>query len=283
MKKYYKERKGLLSNELALELDDLLEFFSKTYHYYRNKNCFECAIQGAYIVDKWTNEETQLYAPTLAPSPEVFFANHLQDKNVWPINEYVEDYTEEILFTVIEILYDHIGIYNFQIDVFEQDKYREEFSEMINNILKMYDGGYYLEPSSGFIMRNPNQALRNQLQEDCSILPDDVLLQLRTATKMYYRYDSNFEEKKKAINILVDILENVRNDLKEVLSKEYEVNKNDHDKLIFNIVNSFNIRHNNDKQMTDYDKKIWYEWMMQYYSSVILTYFKLIKTNKSIS
>ena len=47
---------------------------------------------------------------------EVYFATCLQDKEVWPIWQYLEEYDEQTLFSVIEILYDHIGVYNYEID-----------------------------------------------------------------------------------------------------------------------------------------------------------------------
>lgn len=60
------------------------------------------------------------------------------------------------------------------------------------------------------------------------------------------------------------------------------INKNEHDRLIFNIVNSFNIRHNRADQKNDYSKEIWYDWMMQYYTSVIIAYYKLKKEKQSL-
>ncbi|GIO28274.1 hypothetical protein J43TS3_28850 [Ornithinibacillus bavariensis] len=92
---------------------------------------------------------------------------------------------------------------------------------------------------------------------------------------MFYRFNANEESKKKAINILSDILEPLREELKDLLNNEYEVNKNSHDKLIFEVVNQFIIRHNNQKQRTEYSREIWYDWMMQYYTSVITTYYRL--------
>lgn len=106
---------------------------------------------------------------------------------------------------------------------------------------------------------------------------DDTMGKMNTAIKMYYRFDSNMELKKKAINILADILEPLREDLKNTLNALYEINKNTHDKLIFDIVNNFNVRHNNKRQNTEYEMHIWYDWMMQYYTSVIVTYYKLKK------
>ena len=158
---------------------------------------------------------------------------------------------------------------------FENEAQKEEFAEQINNILRAYKEGYYLEPTNGFIMQIPNGALREQLEYDGSDLPDSVYEQLATATEMYYRFDANLEQKKKAINILADILESEREEVKDTLNAEYEVPKNEHDKLIFGIVNGYNIRHNRADQKNDYSREIWYDWMMQYYTSVIIAFYKL--------
>ena len=127
-------------------------------------------------------------------------------------------------------------------------------------------------------MEQSNEAVNALLQTDVpKTINEGVMEQLQTSVKMFYRFNSNEESKKKAINILADILEPLRENLKELLNNEYEVNKNSHDKLIFEVVNQFNIRHNNQKQITGYSREIWYDWMMQYYTSVIITYYRLIE------
>ena len=240
-----------------------------------DKEYFEVATRGVWRQIPYTQDSEQILPPSLLPSPEVYFATCLQDKEVWPIWQYLEEYDEQTLFSVIEILYDHIGVYNYEIDQFENEAQKEEFAEQINNILRAYKEGYYLEPTNGFIMQIPNGALREQLEYDGSDLPDSVYEQLATATEMYYRFDANLEQKKKAINILADILESEREEVKDTLNAEYEVPKNEHDKLIFGIVNGYNIRHNRADQKNDYSKEIWYDWMMQYYTSVIIAFYKL--------
>lgn len=159
------------------------------------------------------------------------------------------------------------------------DTPRKEYIEHINNLLRMYGDGYYLEPENGFIMKLPNEALKHQLSYHGDDMPNTVFAQLSTATEMYYRFDSNMEMKKKAINILADILEKEREDVKNVLNEKYDIKKNEHDSLIFNIVNSFNIRHNRADQKNDYSKDIWYDWMMQYYTSAIIAYYRLKTEN----
>lgn len=280
MKKYYAERHGLIKDKLNMNLDKLIEYFVMVYRYFDNKGYFKCAIEGVWHQIPYKNEEIQILPPTFAPSPEFYFANCLQDDQIWPIWEYAEYYTEEILFTVIEILYDHIGIYDYNLNKLIVDKPRKEYREYINSLLRMYGDGYYLEPENGFIMKMPNEALKHQLSYSGGDMPNTVFEQLSTATEMYYRFDSNMEMKKKAINILADILEKEREELKNTLNDEYNINKNKHDKLIFDIVNSFNIRHNRADQKSDYSKEIWYDWMMQYYTSVIIAYYKLKKSRK---
>jgi hypothetical protein len=136
--------------------------------------------------------------------------------------------------------------------------------------LKFYGDGYYLEPANGFVMKMPNIALKEQLQSDCEHVPEDILERMRSASESFYRFDSDMETKKKAICSLADILESFREPLKQTLSQEYEINQNEHDKLIFEIVNRFNIRHDKADQLTGYSRDIWYEWAMQYYTSVII-------------
>jgi len=236
MKKYYAERHGLLTKQLQIDFDELLQYFGQVYKYFCDKEYFEVATRGVWRQIPYTQDSEQILPPSLLPSPEVYFATCLQDKEVWPIWQYLEEYDEQTLFSVIEILYDHIGVYNYETDQFENEAQKEEFAEQINNILRAYKEGYYLEPTNGFIMQIPNGALREQLEYDGSDLPDSVYEQLATATEMYYRFDANLEQKKKAINILADILESEREEVKDTLNAEYEVPKNEHDKLIFGIV-----------------------------------------------
>lgn len=279
MKKYYAERMGLTDGKLDIGLSELNEFFIQTYRFFKDKDYFDIAEKGVWRIMRFGDDE-QIIPPSFAPSPEIYFANQLQSAQVWPIWEYYQSYTEEILFTVIEILYDHIAIYDFQNSKINKDGPKEEYVEHINNVLRMYGEGYYFEPQNGFIMMLPNEVLKNQLSYNGEDMTEEIYDKLRTASEMFYRFDSNMELKKNAIKILTDILENVRGELKVLLNEKYQVNKTEHDKLIFGIVNGFNIRHNRDDQKNNYSKEIWYDWMMQYYTSVIITYFRLINNSK---
>ena len=245
-KKYYNERMGLLTQSLRLDFDELKDFFLKTYTYFENKEYFQLAIKGIWNYPDHGNA-IMIEPPSFSPSVEVYFANKLQSIEVWPIYLNIDNYDEVTLFTVMEILYEHIAEYDFEKERINREYPRQEYSEYVNNILKAYGDGYYLEPTNGFIMNLPNKALQEQLCEAYDCLPKDVEEKLSSAFKMYYRFDSGMEEKKKAINILADTLEAVRENVKQIFDKNH-INKRPHDKLIFDIVNNFNIRHNNEKQ-----------------------------------
>jgi len=273
--KYYAERNGLLNNDFNISLKDLRLYFFKTYQYLENLNYFEAAISGIWIDDGW-NDSYQKIPPLLAPSPEVFFAKHLSSSRIYPIHEYYEHYTEGELFTVIEIMYNNASLYDDNTGKLKTEDAKKDFAMHINSILRFYKDGYFLQTNDGFVSKNVNKPLKMMLSEDLStLLSEDVIEKMKTAVKMYYRFDSNIELKKKAITILYDILEPLREDLKDILNLKYEVNKNIHDKLIFDIVNNFKIRHNTENQKTQYEVEIWLDWMMQYYSSIIITYYKL--------
>lgn len=277
---YYAERNDLLGEDFTVDLDELRKYFFQTYKYFENRGLFKTAYHGVWKYVDFQGE-SQIHPPTMAPSPEIYFLNHLNGHNIYPIREFYDFYEENELFTVIEILYNHIGDYDFSKSDFVKREFQIEYIELLNNLLKRYKDGYYLDEKYGIIMEQPNHAVQRILDTELpETLHDNVLEQLRTSVKMYYRFDSNMELKKKAINILADILEPLRNELKDILNDVFNINKNNHDKLLFEIVNNFNIRHNDQKQYTEYNKSIWYDWMMQYYLTIIFTYYRLKSLNE---
>lgn len=98
MKQYYIERNGLIKTPVVLTLHEIISSFIEIYRYCNNKEYFECAIKGVWKPIPYTDDMEQVVPPSLAPSPAVFFTIHTHNKQVWPIYEYAEFYTEDILF-----------------------------------------------------------------------------------------------------------------------------------------------------------------------------------------
>lgn len=274
---YYGARHGQINLEgLKISFTKFREFFLHVYDYFEEKGDFKLAFFGDNNISK-----------LMKPSPEAFLFNHLGNENVYPIMEYGYRYNKVTTFTMIEVLYKYIwryrSSYDFQYPSLEEFDFintfpkteniaQTEFRNEINKYLMHLDDGYLLS-EGGYIINLPEDGLGNLITSD---LPertsDTVTEQVETAIKMFFKYDSNLEEKRKSINILADILEPYRKDLRALTTKK-------HDDMIFSIVNNYGIRHNNIEQVDAYNKPIWYEWMFHYYLSTVQAALRLNKTH----
>lgn len=259
---YYTSRNGLLNLEsMKLNMREFRRYFEHTYTYFEEKGDFKLAF--------WGDKTSNFKAPLMKPSPEAFLYEHTGKKRILPLYQSIGKLDRETIFTLIEILYQFVWEENSYKEVstieelYERDnKSQVEFREMINRYLKHLDEGYELS-DKGYIIDLQEDVLRNLIYQDLPEKTDDTITeQVETAIKMFFKHDSNLEEKKKAITILADILEPLRQKVKNITSSK-------HDALIFNTVNQYGIRHNNIDQKTNYDKPIWYEWMFHYYLATI--------------
>ena len=48
MKKYYAERHGLITKQLQIDFEELLEYFRQIYKYFCDKDYFKVAIDGVW-------------------------------------------------------------------------------------------------------------------------------------------------------------------------------------------------------------------------------------------
>jgi hypothetical protein len=87
--------------------------------------------------------------------------------------------------------------------------------------------------------------------------PENIDLRVNYAVSKFSRYNSSIEDKKDAVRTLADVLEYLRESLKEDGAYLFT----EDDKNLRNIMNNFNIRHQNRSQHSDYDKDIWYDWV----------------------
>lgn len=253
---FYAVRNGHINLEdMKITTTRFNTFFVDVYHYFEEKHYFKLAIEGHHSEPK-----------LLSPSPEAYLFAEAKLKNIWPI-EHNYNRPKEDTFTLIEVLHKFIR----RIDgfgMYEEKEAQKEFRDMINKYLVCLNEGYLLT-ESGYIINLPDDGLGNLITQDLPKTADDTDTQkVETAIKMFFRYDSNEDEKMKAINLLADILEPYRVSLKQITT-------DNHDNLIFQLVNQYGIRHNDLKQKKDYDKPIWYEWMFHYYLSTVHATLKL--------
>ncbi|KAA6474133.1 MULTISPECIES: hypothetical protein [Bacillus] len=265
--KFYGMRNGKINvDDLNISFTKFRNFFLDIYSFFEERGDFKLAFYGYKSRPR-----------LMKPSPETFLFTHVGNVDVFPIEENYYKFNKVTIFTLIEILHKYIWkideLDDFDmIDIYPDTKStaQKEFREEINKYLIHLDDGYILT-EKGYIIDRPDDGLGHLITID---LPpqtsDTVTEQVETAIKMFFKFDSNLEEKRKAINILADILEPYREKLKSYTTEK-------HDKMIFSIVNNYGIRHNNLNQKEDYEKPVWYQWMFHYYLSTVHAVLSLTK------
>ncbi len=201
-------------------------------------------------------------------------------EDLWPIEEKIDSYSEDDLFDVIEFLYDCVslpsdgryhsyndcGAHDFQ--KFDKTPARIDYRNRINDILRNYKDGYELS-EDGHILMTIEYGLDGLISAPLPIKDEETQKKLHHAINKYRR-SRNPEERRDALRELADILEFLRPQVKKILLPK------DEDEL-FNILNNFGIRHHNQKQKNDYDKKIFYSWLFYHFLSSIHAISRLIE------
>ena len=276
MKKYCIERNNLYPEyeNNRLNLYKVIEYWLDIYFYFKNEECFQYAEDGL-------KRGKNIVPLKFAPSPEYFLFMQTGKKDLWPLDyDYIKRCDEATIFTLIEIYYDAIDkrVWNEGLEewesVPENSKYKKQYCEYVNKILRYYKNGYILEESLGIITEEPNNALKEQFKYSGKEISEKIFTRLQDSQKMYYRFDSTPEQKKKAICTLADILENIKKESESLFGKVYNLDPSINKHLIFQIVNQYGIRHDNNKQIDDPYITIWYDWMMQYYTSTIIAFYR---------
>lgn len=272
---YFGERTGVIKQNkydfamlkrlflnLYIGLDDECNFQEATGHY-----CTDGNIRGYLGQDI---------------AAAIFLKTGLED--VWPISNYIENYDEAKLFTIIEFLYDHVSApkdkyyHNWNDCGWHATKFNKEegqnlFFKEINKLLDRYENDYYLTKTGEIHNVSPDGLTvlveKQILSGDAKNIDDRV----QYAISKFLKYNSSIAEKKDAVRTLGVVLEFYQ---KQGIKLE---NKDDSD--LFNIINGFDLRHHNKAQQSYYDKDFWYEWLFYTFLASINVLVKLQKGDLS--
>ena len=183
------------------------------------------------------------------------------------------DLTEDNVFDAIEFLYDHVskpgkwmavgdesGYEYSDYDGYDDKAGRAEFRQRTNAFLADYRSGYELT-EQGDILALGAHGLQHILSAE--IVPYDeanVDGKVRNAIAKWRNRHLSLSDKREAIRELADVFEWLKKtrSLSAVLEGKDE-------SAIFNLANSFAIRHHDPNQKTNYDKAIWYSWIFHFY------------------
>lgn len=271
---YYSVRTGKISPGQELNLDILKQMFLIVY----NKLEEECYFQkyfGYHCVDAGDVQGKLGY------DIEGIFYINLKKTSLYPIRPNIESYNEDDLFDVIEFLHDHCskGISGYYHSWNDCGQHYEEFNDsegqgyfrdLINPLLKDYQTGFEIS-KNGEILTLSDEGLANLFEADIpSSDAENVKDKINNAINKFRRYKSTLDDRREAIRELADVLEFLRPQIKQIMSKQDESD-------LFNIANNFGIRHHNSKQQTDYDKPIWYSWIFYYYLATLHALLRMIE------
>ena len=271
---YYSKRNGKDSYAAKLDLPFLRRLFRDLFLKFWNKQYFQEAF-GYYCVDAGDVQGT------LGSDIEAQLFLIFRKSNLWPVESKCLDYSEDDLFDIIEFIHDSIskpidgwfhdyGSCGWHYTKFDRSAGQQEFLLEVNVLLRDYKDGFELS-EDGVILASIENGLDDLVRE--KILeydPKNIESKINSAILKFRLYRSSQDEKRDSIRDFVDVLEYLRPQIKNVLNSKDE---ND----LFNIANSFGIRHHNEKQKTNYDKSVWYNWMFYYYLATIHAVLKLIK------
>lgn len=277
---YYSRRNGK-HREKKIDLEQVRMLFLNTYNNFDRK-CFFQEAFGYFCVDEG-------YVPGESFYSDEHINCFLQvemgtNKNLWPITVNYREYSENELFDMIEFLYDYIseptggGRYHsfsncgwHDYTTFDAISAKKEYQEEINKFLNKYSDGYELN-KDGHIYLLLEPAYEGLINAPLVSDDADVKEKISLAVKNY-RLSRNLGDMRNAIRELADILERLRPELK----KYFKGDESD----LFNIMNNFTIRHYNEGQKEDYDKKIFYSWMFYVFLATVHVAQRLIEREKN--
>lgn len=131
----------------------------------------------------------------------------------------------------------------------------------VNEILKRYGDGWEMKSDFEIVERAPigtAELLTVRLPPATEL---DTRRRVQNAVAKFRRRSSSREDRRDAVRDLGDVLEWLRKDAVKHLSRKDESD-------LFNILNNFDIRHNNTSQKSDYDA-IWLSGLFYYYLTII--------------
>ena len=260
-RKYYSVRRGH-----PLNLSNLKTLFEAIFQQLGEQDYFVESIGYSCVDAGWV-------PGFVGHDPNLYFIRKLRKPNLWPIKDNLSHYSEDDLFDVIELLYDLVsmpvdgtrhtyGDCGMHWNEFDRSEGRSEFRDEVNAALADYAAGFQLTVG-GEIVELADPGLETLISAELPLKTDEQLKQkLSEAVQLFRRRHSTLSDRHTAVRLLADLFERVRPQLQNALTKNDE-------RDLFNIANNFAIRHDNDKQKTDYDRSLWLSWIFYFYLTTL--------------
>jgi len=193
--------------------------------------------------------------------------------DVWPVEPVENEWSDDAIFDFLQFIGEHVSSpvaetgyfhsYNncgWHNQDFRPEPARGNYVQRVNKILSRYGDGWEMKPSFEIVERAPlgmGELLKIKLPEGAD---PDLRSRVHAAVDKYRRRSSTGTDRKDAVRDLGDTLEPIR----KLAAKHMSSDEAD----LFNILNNFGIRHNNEKQKTDYDP-VWLTGLFYHYLIMI--------------
>lgn len=274
--KYYSQRTGTNPNLDGLPIEDTVELFSRVFHQLETDGYFDEEF-GFYCVDAEHIDGN-------VKDIELEMLLTIRKKNLWPISEYADSYSEDDFLDVIEFLYQHVskpidgtmhsyGGCGMHWETFNKKEGQKVFRKKVNSVLEHYKNKFELSEKGG-ILHKPDEGFEKIFNADVPSKDMNIVGRINAATTNFRRHGSSIDDRRQAVRDLADVLEYLKPQIQKLLTNKDE-------KDLFNIANNFGIRHHNDKQKTSYDAAIWLSWMFYFYLSTIHVVLRKIEHDKT--
>lgn len=272
---FFSFRKGLNKNKDGLPLEDIKELFSRVLKQLKIDGFFDEAF-GFYCVDAG-----HILGKVKDPDLEILL--RIRKKELWPLEEHIENYSEDDLFDILEFMFQYVskpvdGTYHsyeqcgMHWETFNKVEGQSIFVAKINEVLGLYKEKYVLT-DNGEILEQPEEGFEPIFKADIPTSDRNVAERVSSAILRFRRHGSTIDDRRQAVRDLADVFEYLRPKVKDLISKQDESD-------LFNIANNFGIRHYNEKQKTDYETNIWLSWMFYFYLSTIHVVLRKIEMQK---
>ena len=273
---YYAERNGKGPAGGRLDLNALKTLYKAEYERWDEEGYFQEQF-GFWCVD------ADMIKGKLGSNIDARMLFSLGREGLWPIRDKIASYTEEDLFSVVEFLFDHIskplggtmhqyGGCGMHWETFDVPAGQAEYRATLNVLLARYENGYELS-EVGEVMERAPEGTTNLLATPLPHADSNIGSRVQSAIAKFRQRRSTADDRRDAVRDLADVLEYLRPQVKEVLTRKDEG-------TLFTIANEFGIRHHNASQKTDYDHAIWLSWMFYFYLATIHACVRLIEKAK---
>jgi hypothetical protein len=190
-----------------------------------------------------------------------YFLLRLHKDNLWPISDRLPKYSEDDVFDVMELLYDHISLPPEKDGSgFDRERARSNYRKDLGGMLSEYGEGYELT-LDGKVVPKGEEGLREVFSANLPTDDDTIKAKVGVAIQKYRDRHSSMSDRRDAVRDLADVCEILRPQIKQSMMKK------DEDGL-FDIANNYAIRHYRDTQKTDYGAE-WLSWFFYLYLSTI--------------